>query len=76
MAGTLLRQQAVLLLALDRQRPAQRALRQCGAGIGDDEPGLAVVIGAHPDAMPLERIGDQGRRAAHERDSDGTGAAA
>ena len=67
--------EAVLLLVLPIcHGPDHRALRQRGAGIGDDDPGLALRIGAHPDAVPLEQVGHQSGRVAHGWEVERTGA--
>ncbi len=47
-----------------------RVQRQGGVEIGGDEPGLSLLIGAHPEAVPLERIGQQSGCAAHGWDVD------
>ena len=52
-------------LAREAQELKERKLAKGASYISGDEPGLTVLIGAHPDAVPLERVGHQSGRAAH-----------
>jgi hypothetical protein len=57
--------EAVLLLSQVGQVPGDRLLAKGGCDISGGEPGLTVLIGAHPNAVPLKGIGHQSGRAAH-----------
>jgi hypothetical protein len=64
-AGALLGIEALLLLPQAGKRPGDRLLAKGGCDISGREPGLTVLIGAHPNAVPLERVWHQSGRAAH-----------
>ena len=66
------RMEVVLFFSEAAQCFGDRLLPQGGVEIGGGEPGLALLIGARPDAVPLEGIGHQSGHATHSWDVEWT----
>ena len=64
--------EAVLLLPQAGQGAGDRQLAENIADIAGDEPGLAVLIGADTDGVPLELMGHQDGVGAHVVGIEGT----